>query len=877
MKVKSLIYFILLLFRALIANAQVAESFSDGDIATNPQWLGIPSNWKVNAALQLQSNNTVANSAYYLSTSSTLATATQWEFFVNFLFNTSAANYADIFLTASASDLTAASTSGYFVRIGGIDDEISLFRKSPVGTITKIIDGANGTTASVNIAVKIKVTRDAFNQWTLSRDITGTGNTWLTEGVVVDSTFSNSSFFGVLVKQSTASFFQRHFVDDILVRPFLPDTLPPVIQSVTVTSNHSVDLLLNESLDKFSSQLEGNYFANPSLGFPVTAVLDTLNNSLVHLFFLDSFSDGMNYQLTANGVKDLAGNSIVNGLCSFIYFAPYIPRQYDVVINEIMADPSPIVGLPNLEWIELKNTTTHAIDLKGWRIGNASDQSGPMPNFILLPDSLLIVCSSAAATAMSLLAPTISVTSFPSLDNVSGQLILKNAQNEIIHSVNYSDNWYENPLKKQGGWTLEMIDAHNPCSGGSNWKASNDMSGGTPGKKNAVEAVNTDKWSPRLLRAYAIDSIQLVLVFDEPLDSMKATIKENYGIDAEIGMPSYVAAVAPIFDRVVLRLSSPLARNKGYTVSVASVTDCVGNAIGSSNHTARVGLSEPASAADMVINEILFNPRPSATDYVEIYNRSNKILDLRQTYIANRNSTGVITSIAQLSTENNLFFPQEFKVITASTAMVKANYIVQNKDAFIEIGAMPSFNDDKGTVIILNAQGEITDELTYNEKWHFKLMDHVEGVALERIDYNAATQLADNWHSAATAVGYGTPTYKNSQYRINDGLMGELKLSPEIFSPDNDGQDDFATLDYHFPEPGYTANITIFNALGRPVRYLQKNALCGTVGNFRWDGLGEKNQQLAVGVYVIFTELFSLKGIRKQFKNEIVLARRTSF
>lgn len=877
MKAISLICFALLVFTASITKAQVAESFSDGDIATNPQWLGIPSNWKVNAALQLQSNNTVANSTYYLSTSSTLATAAQWEFFVNLLFNTSAANYADVFLTASASDLTAATTSGYFVRIGGTDDEISLFRKSAGGVITKIIDGANGTTASVNIAVKIKVTRDAFNQWTLSRDITGTGNTWLTEGLAVDSTFSSSLFFGVLVKQSTASFFQRHFVDDILVKPYLPDTTPPIIQSVTVTSNHSVDLLLNESLDKYSSQLEVNYFANQSLGFPVTAVLDTLNNSLVHLFFLDSFSNAMNYQLTVNGVKDLAGNSIVNGLCSFIYFAPYVARQYDVLIDEIMADPSPPVGLPNLEWIELKNTTTHAIHLQGWRIGNESVLSGPMPDFILLPDSLLIVCSSAASTAMSLLGPTISVTSFPSLDKVSGQLILKNAQNEIIHSLSYSDSWYQNPLKKQGGWTLEMIDIHNPCSGGSNWKASSDMSGGTPGKKNAVEAVNADKWAPKLLRAYAIDSLQLVLVFDEPLDSTKAAIKENYGIDAGIGIPSYVAAVAPIFDRVMLRLGTPLARNKGYTVSVASVTDCVGNIIGSSNHTARLGLSEPASASDMVINEILFNPRPSATDYVEIYNRSNKILDLRQTYIANRNSSGAISGIVQLSNENNLFFPQEFRVITASAEMVRANYIVQNKDAFIEIDAMPSLNDDKGTVVMLNVQGEIIDEVTYSEKWHFKLLDHVEGVALERIDYNATTQLADNWHSAASAVGYGTPTYKNSQYRINDGLTGEIKLSPEIVSPDNDGQDDFATLDYHFPEPGYTANITIFNALGRPVRYLQKNALCATVGNFRWDGLGEKNQQLAVGVYIIFTELFNLKGIRKQFKNEIVLARRTSF
>jgi hypothetical protein len=213
-------------------------------------------------------------------------------------------------------------------------------------------------------------------------------------------------------------------------------------------------------------------------------------------------------------------------------------------------------------------------------------------------------------------------------------------------------------------------------------------------------------------------------------------------------------------------------------------------------------------------------------------------------------------------------------VITEDPPVVKVAYITQNPAAFIAVASMPSFIDTEGDVIILNAQGAITDELKYTDKWHFKLLDNKEGVALERIDYNAATQQQDNWHSAATSSGYGTPGYKNSQYRINDEVKGEVSLSPEIVSPDNDGQDDFATISYKFPEPGYVASITIFDATGRPVRYLQRNALCGVSGSFRWDGLREKNQQLASGIYILFTEIFSLNGKRKQFKKTIVLARR---
>ena len=550
-----------------------------------------------------------------------------------------------------------------------------------------------------------------------------------------------------------------------------------------------------------------------------------------------------------------------------------VANRYDIVIDELMADPTPQVALPNNEWIELRNTSSTAFNLLGWRIGDATGQSGTMPSFNLLPDSFVIVCTASAVAAMSVYGPTISVTSFPSLDNTGDVLYLRSPQNRIIHSVSYTDAWYQNELKKDGGWTLEMIDTKNPCSGFTNWKASADTKGGTPAKKNSVDAVNADAQAPQLLRAFATDSVNISLVFDEPLDSLKAATATSYNISDGIGIPQSAIAVAPTFDKVTLRLNTPLVRNKVYTITVSAVTDCKGNIIGTKNN-ARLGLSALADSLDLVINEILFNPKSNGTDYVEIYNRSNKIIDLKQIYIANRNSTGVISSIKQLSADNYLLFPQDFMVITEDPVIVKRDFITQNMDAFVTVASMPSFNDDEGDVIILNAQGKIIDELKYDEKWHFKLIDNREGVALERIDYNAGTQNEENWHSAATSVGYGTPTYKNSQYRLDLQVQGTITVSPEIVSPDNDGMDDFATIDYSFPSPGYVANITIFDANGRPVRYLQRNALCGIKGNFRWDGLGEKFQKLPVGIYVIFTEVFNLDGKKKQFKNTIVLARR---
>ncbi len=548
-------------------------------------------------------------------------------------------------------------------------------------------------------------------------------------------------------------------------------------------------------------------------------------------------------------------------------------RRYDIVIHEIMADPSPAIALPGNEWIELRNTSLLPINLAGWRISDATSTSGPMPNYILAPDSMVIVCTSSAVAAMSVYGATIAVTSFPSLDNTGDLISIRSPQNTIIHAVNYSDAWYQSELKKDGGWTLEMIDSKNPCTGYGNWIASTDLKGGSPGKKNAVAAIHPDNDPPQLLRAFAVDNFRIILSFNEPLDSALAVNNSYYSISDGIGNPVAINLPIPVFDKVQLQLSTPLLPNKIYTITVRTVKDCVGNSIGSGN-TVRVGLAKLADTGQIIINEILFNPRPQGTDYVELYNRSNSIIDLKQLFIANRNSSNQVSNIKPLSTDNYLIFPQDLLVFTENPQQVLSQYVCQSPASLLTVTPLPSFNDDKGNVILLNAQGIIIDELAYEEQWHFKLINNNEGIALERISYQLPTGMADNWHSAASSVGYGTPTYKNSQANINEEVKGELSVSPEIISPDNDGFDDYAIINYRFPTAGYVANCYIYDASGRLVRYLLRNALCGTAGSFSWDGLGEKNQSLPAGIYILYAEVFNLQGKKKRFKLPIVVAHK---
>jgi len=869
-KLISIILFTIFSFSYQITQAQINESFNDGEFTSNPSWTGNTADWIVNPALQLQSNNTVANSTFYLSTANSLATTTQWEMYIKLDFNPSSLNYVDVFLTASASDLNSNNTTGYFVRIGNTDDEVSLYRKDAAGAVTKIIDGANGILNNSTNVMKIKVIRAAGNQWTLFRDLSGTGTGYVSEGVVTDATYTTSAFFGFLVKQSTNSFFQRHYFDDIQVQPYSPDVTPPSVQSVTTPTPNTVNVLFNEPVDQTTAQTVANYSVNNAVGNPVSAVRDAGNAALVHLTFANNFPNGATNTITINGVKDLAGNTIANATATFSFF---ISQRYDVVIDEIFADPSPVIALPNAEFIELKNISGKPVNLQGWRIATTSSSSAAFGSYILPADSFLIITGTSSVALFAPYGRVLGVTSFPALINEGTTLTLISKEGITIHSVAYNISWYNNAVKSDGGWTLEMIDTHNPCNGAENWKASVDPRGGTPGTKNSVDAVNPDKTAPALVRAAAIDSVNVVLTFSEPVDSLKGATAANYSISDGIGSPVSAITISPSFTKVQLTLSKPLAREKVYTVTANNVADCGGNVI-QAVKTARLGFASPIDSFGIVINEILFNPRPNAVDYVEIYNRSSKIYDLKNLFIANRSSTtNAIGSIVQLSAENLLLFPGDYFVISQNGAIIKQNYTAQNPDNFINV-TMPSFPDDKGVVVLLNAQGQIVDELRYNKNWHSPLIDNDEGISLERIDYNKPTQDKNNWHSAASTVGFGTPSYQNSQFRADVVLQGEVTVSPKVFSPDNDGFDDFAILNLQLSEPNYVANITIYDAAGRPVKSLAKNATPGTTGTFRWDGLDDKLRKVSVGTYIIYTEVFNLNGKKRAFKNTVVVAAR---
>ena len=79
--------------------------------------------------------------------------------------------------------------------------------------------------------------------------------------------------------------------------------------------------------------------------------------------------------------------------------------------------------------------------------------------------------------------------------------------------------------------------------------------------------------------------------------------------------------------------------------------------------SAAFALPVPAAANDVVINEILYNPRPYAVDFVELLNRSANYVDLQGWTISNEKPDGTLDT-KPVTAAPYLLAPGQFVVLT---------------------------------------------------------------------------------------------------------------------------------------------------------------------------------------------------------------------
>jgi len=857
---------LLLFFITTSLKAQVVtDDFSDGDFSHNPQWIGDSLSFLVNSTYQLQLHDTAAGKRCLVARSPAgILRNNEWKCWARENFSPSANNYGRVYLSADRSNLKD-SVNGYYLQFGeaGSNDAVELFRQTGNSSVS-ICRGVSGEIASP-FQIGVKVTRDSLGKWCLFIDPSG-GTNYVLESSGTDTLLSSTSFFGILAvftQSNDTKFYWDNFYSG------LPEMnlLLPRISALSPLSAHSLNVKFNEAIDTASGAVAKNYVLDNGVGPPVSVVPDPADHTLVHLTFFSAFLPNSRYSLTVSNVKSSNGNLMKADSAVFWW---YVPREFDVVLNEIMANPSPPVLLPPVEYVELYNRRNFPIKLDNWKfcVGTRERLLGAVT---IQPDSFLVLCAPASAGSFPANVAVYPVSGFPALTNTGAELTLKNDSGRVMCSLFYEDNWYGDSRKAGGGWSLEQIDPQNPCGGEKNWIASKDIRGGTPGARNSVFSSNSDVTAPRLLRAAAVSPDTICVYFDKPMDSTSTGIFSRY----QIVPGETVQSVLPLgndFSRALLVVQPSLQASVVYTLSVSTgIVDCVGNAV-ETGHTVRLGLPRDVNPLDLVINELLTDPAQGGVKYVEVYNRSMNIINLKDLQLCSLDSvTGMVFESKTITSDNYLLFPGDYSLWSESGKSVQGQYLTPNPDGFVDLASMPKMDIGGGCLAVKSNSGTMIDKIVYSASWQFPLLSSTKGVALERVDYDRPSQDPENWHSAAETVGFGTPSYRNSEY-LGGSSSAQVTLLDPLFSPDEDGYNDLLIIEYHLDHPGYLGNLQVFDSRGRPIRVLAKNSLLSITGRFSWDGLGDNREKAPVGVYIVFFQIFSLDGTMKEYKMACVLA-----
>ena len=543
-------------------------------------------------------------------------------------------------------------------------------------------------------------------------------------------------------------------------------------------------------------------------------------------------------------------------------------KPYSIVFNEILSDPSPIVALPNCEFIELRNCTNEIINLNKWRISNGTTTATIAIDFFMKPDSLVILCAKSNVVFFSSYNNIIGLTSFPSLGNDEDVLVLSNKNGETIHAVAYKKRWHDNTVKSEGGWSLEMINPFRPCNI-NNWYSSKSLLGGTPGKENSIFQKESIEEKLQAIQCTATSHKEFTLKFNKSADSSSLSIASNYNIESTGQHPLKVLPIPPLFDQVKLIFKDAIEEEKIYQLSIKNIKQCTSGTV--ENTSILTGMPIIPSKGELIINELLFNPAPYGADFLEVYNNSKSVINAKDIYVAGKNSAGQIGSNFKCAEDDLNIFPGKFLVITTDSNNIIKNWKKIDRSAISEIRSMPSYPDNEGTALLTNKEGIIIDEFNYSDDMHYPLIIVKEGVSLERINPTLPASLRENWHSASSSVGYATPTKENSQFRKSDSINELIEIIQTDFSPNNDGLNDLLTINYKMPNPGNSISIYAFNFNGMMIRKIADNQLCGTSGTFIWDGLNQHKQRVNSGVYIIFAEILDLRGKQMKFKKAIAV------
>jgi gliding motility-associated-like protein len=849
-----------LILSFFISFSQIFDDFSDENF---PYWVGSRELFIVNSSHELQLNAVEAGTAYLSLPSPQFYDVWEWLFHIRLPFSPSNNNFARVYLSANTTDLTSLFLKGYYLQFGEnlSKDAIELFYQD--GTMhTSICRGKDDRIAnSFSLNVKVRYTEP--NHWEILVDELQSG-IYETDASGVSVAQFEHAAFGVYCKY-TASNSKKFYFDDFYYGPPIVDTVKPKIVSLLPQQDgKTLYIQFSKNVTPETALLSSNYLINNNIQ-PAECDFVNHNFSLIKISCIDELPDRTENTIQIENIYDVAGNKMERFLGKFC-FAKI--RRNDILITEIMAKPHPVVNLPDCEYIELHNFgIPDTVVLKNWKL-KINNSNKNLPEIYIPPNGYVFLVANACNGYHDDLETNMYRISSLGIADGGTQMTLYNAEDEVIHEVAFLDTWHRNKLKAEGGWSLEMIDPRNPCTGEDNWDSSVSDLGGTPGKQTSGYALNPDYVSPEIEKITIVDSICLRVFFTETVFYESEKMLQLFKIDKNIEIAS-VSEAPPHNNILQITLLNAIQPNVLYTLTMKdTIWDCAQNPA-PLHKSYRFALPSLPQPFDVVINEVLFNAKNSTrAEFVELYNRSHKVIDLASLRIGSGGADLPDKSAVAVSS-GFLLFPNEYVVLCKHKAITETQYYVPYPERLLPCDSMPSYANGSGVVFLSDKSYNSIARFQYDEKMHYPLLTSVSGVSLERVSFDRETQNPNNWKSAAESVGFATPGYENSQFSDNNTFENVLTVTPEIFAPNQSGINDYVEFHCSFEESENRVTITIFDRNGNLIKTIANNQICAFNEIFLWDGISDKNYRVPPDLYIVKMEYWNLNTKRKTIKKTV--------
>lgn len=516
------------------------------------------------------------------------------------------------------------------------------------------------------------------------------------------------------------------------------------------------------------------------------------------------------------------------------------------VINELMMNPSG-TDLPLREWLELYNPSNVAILLKNYTL-TYNNTSFQFPDIYLPAKQYVIVTAAQNEQAFVGFGNVCGIAGWPTMSNAGATITLTHQEIGTVDQVSYASNWYASTSKRSGGWSLERINPEFGCNPASAWQESEAREGGTPGAQNSV------------YRANAIPNVQIgqTIVQDQNLSFVLNMDIENsltiQQVQMPIGLPP-ISSWRTSRDTIQISFGQQLPEGFPYEVTIA------GQYCGRTITLSQTVFTETSlQYNDVVINEVLFNPNTGSPTFVEIYNRSSKIINLQNWFLGNR----------LISNQQLLFPPNTYRVITTNPDLLQRDYPSAVLRDVIVLPSLPAYANLQG-IVTLFSPAALMDSLRYTAAMHQPFIRNARGVSLERISPDVPTNVGGNFISASTYSEGATPGYENSRFLAGTITKNNVFLAARTIYPNSASEDRLLSIHYEFVQENTMVNLTIYDDKGRSINRLVRNQGVGYTGRFTWDGKRENGEQAPSGVYLMWMETYHDNGQRQTFKESFLL------